>query len=211
MQKIKLLSKKEIAEGTMEFEFERPDGFTYLAGQTIDLTLIDPGETDAEGNTRTFSLVSAPHETTLRIATRMRDTAFKRTIKSMEEGTSVSVDGPFGSFLLHENIERPAVFLSGGIGITPFHSMISDASFRSLPHTLCLFYSNRRPEDAAYLDEFQNIEKANSKFKVCECRNACTACSNGNPHFLPSGTPGDGDCNARNAEWNGCRQRRYPI
>ncbi len=161
-----LVGKREVAEGTMEFSFVRPDDFTYQAGQTIDVTLIDPVETDAEGNKRTFSLVSSPHEPMLRIATRMRDTAFKRMLKAMEPGTEISVEGPFGSFLLHENAARPAVFLAGGIGITPFRSIIGDASERRLAHRLFLFFSNRRPEDAAFLDELQALEKQNPQFTL---------------------------------------------
>jgi ferredoxin-NADP reductase len=159
-----LTGKKEIAEGTMEFSFERPAGFEYAAGQTIDLTLINPSETDTEGSRRTFSLVSAPHEKELRIATRMRDTAFKRSLKDLPEGVEAEVEGPFGSFTLHENVVRPAVFLAGGIGITPFHSMAHDAAARDLPHRMTLFYSNRRPEDAPYLSEFDALAKAHPRF-----------------------------------------------
>ncbi len=166
MHTTKLLAKESIAEGTQLFRFEKPEGFKYQAGQTIDLTLINPAETDAEGNSRTFSIVTAPHEPYLAIATRMRDTAFKRTLRTMPEGTEISFEGPFGSFTLHENIARPAVFLSGGIGITPFHSMIADAVERNLPHKIILFYSNRRPEDAVFLSELQEFSKKNRNFSL---------------------------------------------
>jgi len=79
--KIKLKSRTEVAAGTMAFRFDKPDGFTYKAGQFADYTLINPAETDAEGNTRGFSLASAPYEDDLMFATRMRDTAFKRDLK----------------------------------------------------------------------------------------------------------------------------------
>ncbi len=96
----------------------------------------------------------------------MRDTAFKRTLKAMLEGTELSLEGPFGSFTLHESVDRPAVFLSGGIGITPFHSIIADATKRALPHALYLFFSNRRPEDAAFLDDLIAFEKQNQNFTL---------------------------------------------
>jgi ferredoxin-NADP reductase len=160
----KLVGKETVAEGTMLFRFAKPEGFAHAAGQTLDMTLIDPKETDAEGNMRTFSIVASPMEDTVAIATRMRDTAFKRTLRDMEVGIEVQVEGPFGSFTLHENTKRAAVFLSGGIGITPFHSIIKDAAERSLPHKLVLFYSNRRPEDAAFLAELQNLAKQNANF-----------------------------------------------
>lgn len=79
----KLLSRVEVAKGTMAFHFEKPPGFDFKPGQSADLTLLNPPETDSEGNTRTFSIVSAPFEDQLMFATRMRDTAFKRELTSV--------------------------------------------------------------------------------------------------------------------------------
>src|SRR5438105_1390097 len=96
-----LSGREEIAEGTMAFHITKPADFQFRAGQAIDLTLIDPPETDAEGNTRAFSLSSAPFENELVIATRMRDTAFKRVLRRAPLGMSFKVEGPSGSFVLH--------------------------------------------------------------------------------------------------------------
>ena len=153
-----------VAEETMLVRFAKPQDFHFQAGQSIDLTLINPPETDAEGNMRAYSLCSAPQEDTLAIATRLRDTAFKRVLRNLAEGAAVSFEGPFGSFFLHENAARPAVFLAGGIGITPFRSIILDATTRELPHHLILLYSNRRPEDAPFLAELQITETKNKNF-----------------------------------------------
>ena len=98
------------------------------------------------------------------IATRMRDTAFKRVLKSLPMGAPLQVDGPMGSFTLHRNAAKPAVFLAGGIGITPFRSMAHDAVAQKLPHALYLFYSNNRPEDAAFLDDLQKLADTSSTF-----------------------------------------------
>ncbi len=166
MQKIALVSKETVADGTMLFRFTKPADFKFQAGQTIDMTLVEPKETDTEGNSRTFSIVSSPEEDSLAIATRMRDTAFKRTLRDMTAGTEVLMDGPIGSFTLHENTKRPAVFLSGGIGITPFRAIIKDATERALPHKMMLFYSNRRPEDAAFLKELQHLVEQNPHFTL---------------------------------------------
>jgi ferredoxin-NADP reductase len=114
-------------------------------------TLTDPPETDDEGGMRNFSIASAPGEPDLMIATRMRDTAFKRVLKTMPLGTEVRIVGTFGSLTLHHNADRPAVFLAGGIGITPFRSMLRQAAEQKLLHRLSLFYSNGRPGDAAFL------------------------------------------------------------
>ena len=155
---------EEVADGTMAFHFEKPGGFVFKAGQFGDFTLINPAETDAEGNIRGFSLASAPYESDVMFATRMRDTAFKRVLKTMEVGTEVSLDAPYGSFTLHNNSRTPAVFLTGGIGVTPVRSIILQATHDNLPHKIFLFYSNRRPEDAAFLDQLMEAQKQNPNY-----------------------------------------------
>lgn len=159
-----LLAKKEVAEGTMEFVLEKPAGFTFKAGQSIDLTLINPPETDAEGNTRAYSIVAAPHEEHLAVATRLRDTAFKRVLRNLPVGAALQFDGPFGDFTLHEKASRPAVILAGGIGVTPFRSIIADATRRQLPRRIVLVLSNRRPEDAPFLNELEGFAHQNHNF-----------------------------------------------
>ena len=162
--KVKLKYKREIAAGTMAFHFEKPEGFTYKAGQSADCTLINPAETDSEGNTRALSLASAPCEGELMLATRMRDTAFKRVLKIMEPGTELTLDAPHGSFTLHNNVNIPAVFLTGGIGVTPVRSIVLQAVHDKVPHRILVFYSNRRPEDAAFLDELMESHDTNPNY-----------------------------------------------
>jgi ferredoxin-NADP reductase len=164
--KSKLLERKEIAEGTMEFHLYKPEGFNYKPGQYIEIILINPPETDGKENERDFSLVSAPHEPNLTIATRMRDSAFKKVLKTMPLESEVNIEGPYGSLILHTDSTKPAVFIAGGIGITPFMSMIRYATKENLPHKIFLFYSNRRPEDSAYLAELQQKERGNPNFHL---------------------------------------------
>lgn len=162
----KLVSRFEAAEGTMAFQFEKPSRFDFKPGQFADLTLPNPPETDSAGNVRTFSIASAPFESHLLFATRMRDTAFKRSLKNIPLGTEMKIDPPMGSFTLHKNSAKPAVFLAGGIGITPFLSIVRQADHDRLPHKLHLFYSNWRPEDAPFLDTLQMLEKSNPNFQL---------------------------------------------
>ena len=162
----KLLSRVEVAEGTMAFHFEKPSQFDFKPGQSADVTLFNPPETDSEGNTRTFSIASSPFENQLMFATRMRDTAFKRSLKKVPLGTDVKIDAPMGSFTLHKNSAKPAVFLAGGIGITPFLSIVRQADHDRLPHKLYFFYSNRRPEDAPFLEALQTLERSNPNFPL---------------------------------------------
>ena len=162
----RLISREEVAEGTMAFHFEKPSGFSFTAGQSADVTLIDPLETDAEGNTRTFSIASPPFANELVFTTRMRDTAFKRSLKEATSATKLKISPAAGSFTLHKNLAKPAVFLAGGIGITPFLSMVQQADRDRLSQKLYLFYSNRRPEDAAFLETLMALETTNPNFRL---------------------------------------------
>ncbi len=162
---IKLNNKHEVASGTMTFHFDKPEGFTFKAGQFADFTQINPPETDAEGDTRGFSL-GAPFEDDIIFTTRMRDTAFKRNLKQMGIGIEVSMDGPYGSFTIQNNTKIPAVFLSGGIGITPVRSIVLQATHDKTAHKIFLFYANKTPKDAAYLDELTEAQTANANFKL---------------------------------------------
>lgn len=157
LPRTRLLKKAEAAERTMSFYFEKPAGFTYKAGQFADYTLLDPPETDAEGNIRGFSLASAPFEPSLMATTRLRDTAFKRVLRELPPGSELELDAPYGSFALHNKEARPAVFLTGGIGITPVRSIVLQSVHDKTKHTIFVFCSNRRPEDGAFLDEFGRV------------------------------------------------------
>ena len=83
----KLVTRVEVAEGTMAFLFEKRSGFEFKPGQSSDVTLVNPPVTDSERNVRTFSIASAPFESHLMFATRMRDKAFKRSLKTAPLGT----------------------------------------------------------------------------------------------------------------------------
>ncbi len=96
----------------------------------------------------------------------MRDSAFKRALKALPIGSTAKLEGPFGSLTLHNNRARPAVFIAGGIGITPFMSILRQAARDDLPQQLILLYSNRRPEDAAFLAELQQLEQQNESFRL---------------------------------------------
>jgi ferredoxin-NADP reductase len=158
---VKLARREEVALGTMAFHFSKPAGFAFQPGQAVDVVL--PVDKDER---RTFSLVSAPFQDELVVATRMRDSAFKRALKALPRGSAVRIEGPSGSLVLHEDRARAAVFIAGGIGITPFMSILRQAARDRLPQRLLLLYSNRRPEDAAFLAELQELERRNKSFRL---------------------------------------------
>jgi ferredoxin-NADP reductase len=162
----KLIARSQAAEGTMSFFFERPANFSFKAGQFFTVILPNPPYNDDKGNRRTFSISSAPQETTsLQMTTRLTGSALKRSLAEMPLGAPVELLGPSGNFTLHAEAAIPAVFIAGGIGITPFRSMILDDAARGLPHHLTLIYSNRHLEAAAFHEELQNLASTSQNFK----------------------------------------------
>lgn len=162
---VTLTGREEIAQCTLAVWFEKPAGFGFKAGQAIDLVLGDP-QGSAQAGRHTFSLVSAPFQAELVVATRLRDSAFKRTLNSLPIGAPARIEGPFGSLTLPSNPARPAVLIAGGIGITPFISMLRQAANDASTQRLLLVYSNRRPEDAAFLPELRELEQRNKSFRL---------------------------------------------
>ena len=177
--KTKLIGREEIANQTMAFRFEKMPGWTFTAGQAIDVTLIDPPESDGEGNTRGLSIASAPFEDTILVATRLRNTAFKRVLKSAPLGAEVMIEGPFGNLTLHNNSARAAVFVSGGIGITPVRSILFSAAQKKLPHRIFLFFSNHTRQDAPFFDELDRLQARNPNYRFIPTMTDLTvSCSN---------------------------------
>jgi ferredoxin-NADP reductase len=161
-----LLGQEEVAAGTRAFRLAKPPGFDFEAGQAITLVLPEPPP-EANSRQRIFSLVSAPFETELCVATRMREgSAFKRALGGLPAGAPLRIRGPRGAMTLREDTLRSAVFIAGGIGITPFMSMLRQAAHDASGRRFRLVYSNRRPEDAAFLDELQGLEARLPGFRL---------------------------------------------
>jgi len=94
----------------------------------------------------------------------MRDSPFKRALSVLPLGTEVSIRGTMGSFVLHNDVSRPAVLLAGGIGIAPFLSMLSSAAIDKTHPLVFLFYANRYIEDAAFMNTLWDLELPNRHF-----------------------------------------------
>ena len=159
----RLRASETIADGTMAFHFDKPPGFDFKPGQAVELLLRDPSGAEAG---HAFSLVNAPFEDRLTIATRMRDTPYKRALAGLAPGASVRLDGPFGSMTLHRKAQRAAVFIAGGIGITPFMSMLRTIAKEGFARDVVLVYSNRRRKDAAFIDELEAFARSNARFRL---------------------------------------------
>jgi ferredoxin-NADP reductase len=164
--RVSLQANKAVCAGTTAFYFEKPKGFEFEAGQFADFTLLTPPGSDLRGNTRTLSIASAPYEKNLMVAMRLRATAFKRTLNSLPVGAELLLQGPYGWMTLPRNGARPAVLLAGGIGVTPFRSLIWNAAESLSPRRILLFYSVRVPEEAAFLEELQEMERYNERYML---------------------------------------------
>jgi ferredoxin-NADP reductase len=163
-----LVDRQRIARDTMAFWFDANDAsFEFRPGQHADFIFAHPDMGGKIEGSRTFSFASSPHDKgPVMIAMRMRDTDFKSELMAAVIGTKFVVSRPRGSFTLHTDIARPAVFLAGGIGITPIRSILQWAAQKRLPHRLYLFYSNRDWDDAAFMEEFENMTAQNPNFTL---------------------------------------------
>jgi ferredoxin-NADP reductase/nitrite reductase/ring-hydroxylating ferredoxin subunit len=159
-------SKKEKQQQGRESDDDRQNSFLdYTAGQ---YAFFDIGGVynDSKGPIRHFTISSSPTEDFIMITTRIRDTPYKKRLSSLEEGAIVKVRGPQGKFVLHDDYSKPAVFLSGGIGVTPFRSMIKYATDKQLPIKIVMFDSNRNPENTLFKNEFDEYVNINRNLKI---------------------------------------------
>lgn len=118
--------------------FEKPEGFTFYAGQYLDIEL--PINDKKYGSSRNFTISSSPTEDFLMLTTKKGITKFKKFMASLKPGDIVTASHPAGTFILDET--EPAVFIAGGIGITPFRSMLKYVIDQSLITPITLIYSN---------------------------------------------------------------------
>ncbi len=173
------LVEKQKFEGTdiMSFKFTKQNeqkevdqgndksSLDYTAGQ---YAFFDIGgvNNDPKGPIRHFTIASSPTENFIMLSTRIRDTPYKKRLSSLEERAKVKVRGPQGNFVLHEDYSKPAIFLSGGIGVTPFRSMIKYATDKQLPIKIIMFDSNRDEKNILYKNEFDASANSNKNLRI---------------------------------------------
>lgn len=164
-----LLEKVKL-EGTdiMSFKLFRKDDNNYLNYNAGQFAIVDLGtKEDAKGPTRAFTIASSPTEKdVILISTRIRDTPFKQKLSKLEKGTLVRITGPDGDFVLPYEYSNRVVFISGGIGVTPFRSMAKYATDKQLPLKITMFDSNRNQANILYKEEFDSWAKLNKNLEI---------------------------------------------
>jgi len=144
--KLTLIARHQEGETCESFQF-RPEGpLAFEAGQYLRYTLDHP-EPDNRGVSRFFTVASAPAEPFVMLTTRFSTpgSSFKRALHKLEVGAVIEAAGPYGRFTYAES-ETPAVFVAGGIGITPFRSMLLDLASRPDGAAITVLYGNRTPD-----------------------------------------------------------------
>ena len=162
---LKVKSVSEATEGTFSITFEKPANFNFFAGQFLIISLDIP-ICDEKCFRRSMSIASSPTEDFLIITARKGTSAYKRKMETLKEGETARATGPWGKVLLEESFQGNHVMIAGGVGITPFRSMIKDAKDRNLPLNILLLYSNRVPETIAFKEELDALVKSNPNFNV---------------------------------------------
>jgi ferredoxin-NADP reductase len=164
----KIKEKREVAKGTLMVVFDLlGKEVDFRAGQYFWVTLLDPPYDDEKGPRRHISVVTSPNERgVLGLCTRLRDSAFKRSLAELPVGTEVDVEEPKGSFMLPQETDVPYVFIAGGIGVTTFRSMLLYIDEGKLPYVVTLLYSNRDRESAAFLDELTELDRRNENIRI---------------------------------------------
>jgi glycine betaine catabolism B len=159
------LTKKDKVEGTDVMSFKFNKGFDYAAGQ---FAFFDIGEVynDPKGPIRHFTISSSPTEDSIMFSTKIRESPYKKRLSTLENGSKVRVRGPEGQFVLNQDYSKPVVFFSGGIGVTPFRSMIKYATDKQLAVSIIMFDSNKDSDNILFKEEFDEWASINKNLKI---------------------------------------------
>ncbi|PID52125.1 MAG: hypothetical protein CR972_03815 [Candidatus Moraniibacteriota bacterium] len=157
----KLISKEVIAEDTYQFTFEKPDDFSFLAGQYVFLDFTEPEHTDDRPTMRAMSIASAPQEDFLMFIMRKSDSAFKKNIIAMKVGDKILVKGPIGHIALPTDVHQRIAFIISGVGISAARSMIKHEEIIDSPRNIKLLYSSRTKDSIALKDEMDHMTLSN--------------------------------------------------
>lgn len=157
---LKLARKEHIGADVWDFIFAVDRPLSFVPGQYMEWTLGHP-DPDSRGNRRYFTMASSPTELEVRVGVKIpeRPSSYKRAMLEMEAGTTMVAGQLAGDFTIPRDAGQPLVFIAGGIGITPFRSIVHDLLDRKERRTLTLLYSNRHADEIAYTDVFERASR----------------------------------------------------
>jgi len=152
---LKLKERIRVAPDIYDFIFAHARSFGFTPGQYMEWTL-GHNSPDARGNRRYFTLASAPTEKTLRLGVKFyaESSTYKKAMLKMNVGDEIVASQLSGDFSLPDNPLQKCVFIAGGVGVTPFRSMIKYLLDTHRPRPITLFYANKTVDDILYKDVF---------------------------------------------------------
>lgn len=154
--KAKLVERRQLTDTITSFYFEPEQPLDYTAGQFIELRL-DGHQENGKTAMREFTLSSSPHEDLLTITTRVGEAAhtpFKHALNGLQIGAPVTVSQAWGDFVLPKFIQTPLIFVAGGIGVTPYHSILSWLNYTEETRPIKMLYTVRTEDDIIFQDTF---------------------------------------------------------
>lgn len=156
----KFLRRETITPDIADFVFSPDQKFSYKAGQYMEWTL-PHGHMDSRGTRRYFTLASSPTEDTLRLGIRFypKGSSFKRALQTLNPGTRIAAGQLGGDFVLPKDTSQKLAFIAGGIGITPYRSMIKYLLDTGEQRVITLLYSEASTGELAYTDIFDEAER----------------------------------------------------
>ena len=159
-----LQDKTEIAPTIWEFIFEPTNSFSFVPGQYLEWSLPHP-HTDSRGNRRYFTIASSPSEKTIKLAVKIPEKAssFKKELLKLKPGSEIYATNLEGEFVLEKDAKTRYIFIAGGIGITPFRSIVKYMLDKNLSFPITLFYIAKDAKEFAYKELFKKAESLGVK------------------------------------------------
>jgi ferredoxin-NADP reductase len=163
--KLKLINKKEETPNIITFQFEKPSNFSFKPGQYLVYKL-ENELPDGRGKRRYFTISSAPYEETINLTTKLskQSSTFKKDLFNIEIGTEIEVTEPGGEFFFDEKFSHH-IFVAGGIGVTPFRSMLMDFKNKHQNPNIVLMYANK-DEIILFQEELDTLKNTLSNFDL---------------------------------------------
>jgi ferredoxin-NADP reductase len=158
--KLTLVGVEKMASGCYDFVFKSNRKLNFRPGQYLYWTL-DVANPDDRGNRRPFTIASAPtrHEIRLGVKFYPNPSTFKQSLAAMKPGDVIYGSQLSGAFTLPRDNSTKLIFIAGGIGVTPFRSMVQDLVDRRVERPIIMFYGNNSGDEIAYVDLFDQAER----------------------------------------------------
>ena len=166
--RVNLKERRQETPDVMTFVFDlNGQPFPYTAGQFAFYELDELTAEDPRGKRRHFTLSCSPTEHGIvQFTTKLRGFGFKETLRNAPIGFELTVEDARGRFTLPESAAEPIVFLGGGVGITPFRSMLRYATDENLPQKITMLYSAATPDQLVFRREFEPLPQENPNVNI---------------------------------------------